>query len=340
MNILFLHPPTPADVFQRQLPIDNKIENIKYYIADKITEHEKYDYVVVYGDFPDNTNIRIPKNKLIFVATEPKNVIKYRKKFLSQFALIITADKDLKHARKYITHPALPWHLDCYDDDGKNNKNPMDIRAIQDWFPKKDKLISIVTSDKTFTKEHLARYKFVQIIKEELGDIVDIYGRGIKPISDKKYALANYKYHIALENCTQKNYWTEKIADPFLALCYPIYHGSENIESFFPERSFTKIDIYKPIEAIAIIKQIINEDTFDKSYQNLIAARDKILFEHNIFNLLNRIIHESYTYLTTNKNNKIISVNSLRYFNNICFRQRIKILIKKLISVIDYGNKK
>ena len=61
-----------------------------------------------------------------------------------------------------------------------------------------------------------------------------------------------------MENAVIPDYWTEKIADCFLAWTLPIYYGCPNLEDYFPEKSFIRIDIEKPEEAIdSIVNKIL-----------------------------------------------------------------------------------
>src|SRR6185436_3361227 len=130
---------------------------------------------------------------------------------------------------------------------------------------KKDKVLSIVVSNKTFTKGHKKRFDFLQKIEKELGDTIDIFGFGFKTIEDKWDAIAPYKYHIAIENASYNDYWTEKLSDAFLGQTHPIYYGCPNIYDYFPKNSLSVIDIEKPDEAIEKIKGIIRSNTYEES---------------------------------------------------------------------------
>lgn len=82
--------------------------------------------------------------------------------------------------------------------------------------PTKTKLLSVIISDKSFTEGHLKRHDFLQAIKKHFGDQLDIFGRGFNYVNDKWDAIADYKYHVAIENSQYPHYWTEKLADAFL----------------------------------------------------------------------------------------------------------------------------
>lgn len=55
--------------------------------------------------------------------------------------------------------------------------------------------------------------------------------------------MSKYKYVLAIENGQCMDYWTEKLADSYLAGCYPIYYGCPNISDYFKQDSMLKVDI-------------------------------------------------------------------------------------------------
>lgn len=86
------------------------------------------------------------------------------------------------------------------------------------------------------------RTDFAKLILQSDLDI-DIYGNnwdtsGINdqrikgPILNKKDALLDYEFSIAIENSVETNYFTEKITDCVLTDTTPIYYGCENISQF------------------------------------------------------------------------------------------------------------
>ena len=117
----------------------------------------------------------------------------------------------------------------------------------------------------------------------------DLFGRGFKPIADKWDGLAPYRYAIAVENHSCPNYWTEKIADCFLAGAMPIYHGATNLEAFFPRNSFIKIDITLP-DAPRRVAEIVASDLAENNRDSIAEARRRVLNEHNLFPRLASLI--------------------------------------------------
>lgn len=148
--------------------------------------------------------------------------------------------------------------------------------------PVKTKLISVITSNKAFAQGHLDRIEFVEKLKAQYGDKIDVFGRGYPDFDDKWDVLAPYKYHFSLENSSQKYYWTEKISDWFLAETYPIYYGCTNLSDYFPKGSFQPMDIHDFESAAAQIDSIIEADTFEQKRAVLKECKLKVLKEYNM----------------------------------------------------------
>ena len=94
--------------------------------------------------------------------------------------------------------------------------SPFSFDDFETHDPQKTKLVSVVASNQTYLPGHRARLEFVAKLKEALGDQVDVFGRGINGFADKRDVLDDYRYHIAIENSVCENYWTEKLADPYM----------------------------------------------------------------------------------------------------------------------------
>ena len=77
-----------------------------------------------------------------------------------------------------------------------------------------------------------------------------LYGRGwqledrryLGPLQDKRDGLAEYRYSIAIENCCERGYVTEKLFDCFLCNCVPIYLGAPDVAEIYPAGAFLPLD--------------------------------------------------------------------------------------------------
>jgi hypothetical protein len=146
----------------------------------------------------------------------------------------------------------------------------------------KPKLLSAVVSAKADTAGHRNRLRFMETLKEYFQERLDWFGRGVQDLGDRKLSgLADYRYHIVLENGSWPHYWTEKIADAFVANCFPFYWGAPNIGEYFDANSFESIDLMDRAGAIAKIEAAIADDRWTKSQSALAAAREKVLFGYH-----------------------------------------------------------
>ena len=129
-------------------------------------------------------------------------------------------------------HPALPWYYGANWKDGTGSSWD-ELRR----HPAKTRRISVVASDKDWRPEYKARLLFVKTLRDVLGDELDVFGRGRRPIDDKAEAIAPYRYHIVLENNMVDHFWTEKLADAYLGEAFPIYSGGGELARYSIRRA-------------------------------------------------------------------------------------------------------
>jgi hypothetical protein len=148
--------------------------------------------------------------------------------------------------------------------------------------PSKRKHVSAITSNKW---QH--RNEYFDVINSTQREI-EIFGKLYKRLHPlyKDKALAKYRFSIAIENSSQKNYFTEKINDCFLFSTLPLYWGCPNISHFFPKDSYRLIDINKPEE----IKHIISEPITKKTERAIEEAKNLILYKYNIWPSIESLI--------------------------------------------------
>ena len=113
---------------------------------------------------------------------------------------------------------------------------------------------------------------FVDKLKEALGDELDVFGRGVRPIDDKAEAIGPYRYHVVLENNTIDHFWTEKLADAYLGEAFPIYSGGGQLARYFDPQSFATIDVSDPDRAVADVVKLLADDPAAR-VQPLLQAR-------------------------------------------------------------------
>ena len=299
--------------------------NYEFVIGEKC---ENYDILVVLDDLPGAIITHCSKNNSVLFTGEPPTVKKYPSKYLSQFGHIFSCQKQLlKNGKAKLSIPPLPWML-VYDfnmvSDGRYN----DFDFFNDNVTKTERLdkICLLTSNKRFSKGHCERIRFAEKIKIMMPDLIDIYGLGYDKMDVKYDVLSRYKYTIVIENSSYDDYWTEKIADAFLAGCYPVYYGPKNIYDFFTKEEMTTIDIHNIDQSIESIKNVIKEDLYGKYVKNITTTRNKVLYNYNMFSIISTALDK----ISYDKSNNIRTISPLVF--------PIHYLLQKKIRLFWYQN--
>lgn len=93
----------------------------------------------------------------------------------------------------------------------------------------KTKLISMISSNKSWTQGHQIRLHWVTMLRNH----IDLYGRGFNEIETKEEGLCDYMFSVVIENGFYESYYTEKILDCFATGTIPIYLGAPDIATHF-----------------------------------------------------------------------------------------------------------
>ncbi len=183
-------------------------------------------------------------------------------------------------------------------------------------YPNKTKMISCIVSKKNISDEHKKRVEFITNLSKRFPDMIDIYGSGWtkddlgnnykgelggyhkldnNEETTKKEGLVDYKYTIAIENSVEKNCFTEKFTDAISCWTIPVYHGCNEISSFFPLQSFIKIDITDHKKSFEIINNVLcgKYEYNDFTIKNISDSRNLILNDYNIFNVINSYVEHN-----------------------------------------------
>lgn len=306
---------------QRQSPGSKGIwKNCHFYFDDELTE---YDYWVVIDNLSATEITKCPKANTLLLTAEPPQIKTYSGSFTKQFAQIITNIRDIRGVNVTYGQTAIMWHLGREVKDGKSVSFRMNY---DDWsalrVAEKSKNLSVIASNKSKTAGHRQRLAFVEALKDHFKDRIDIFGRGFNEIPDKWNAIAKYKYHVVLENCSYPDYWTEKLGDCYLGLTYPIYYGCPNIADYFPENSYQTIDIQNVKGSIEIIESLLESDRYRADAGLVKVARDLLLNKYNFFPMITEFVNAHYSteskeeiVLHPQKKNRLLSLQRLIKYN-------------------------
>lgn len=278
-----------ATIMHRQTPGHNlRSQDGRYEFCFDDTMDEADFWVVQGKGVRTEQTCRVAPENTILLTTEPRSVLVYPQRYIDQFGLVISCQEQMRHRHVQYGPAILPWFVGyqpappsagipyTYSQDFDSLSQPSNPAE-------KTKLLSVITSNKAFTRGHLDRIKFVEKLKSHFGDQVDIFGRGFRSFNDKWDVLRPYKYHIAIENSSDRYYWTEKISDCFLTETFPFYHGCTNLSDYFPTDAFQPIDIRCPEKAIATIESTISDNRYEQSTAVLASCKQLVLGKYNMF---------------------------------------------------------
>lgn len=258
--------------------------NNQIYIS---SEEEDYTHAIILNT--SMPKLSIPKENVLGLAFEPRELLDLTEEFINYARThigkyLIGNNKGLP--KLFVEHYAFMWH-----------NNPNKSIPLQD----KTKMMSLVFSDKNLAPGHLYRTSLVKAILHEKLPI-DIYGSGCWLINDsRKYKnikgrfestepYEKYLFSICIENYQSNDYISEKLLDPLLHNCNPIYLGAKNINNYFDNIIQLKGYILFDIEMLKIILK--NPQKYYKQSYNERNLQQINFFENilNHFTLLERII--------------------------------------------------
>ena len=212
------------------------VNNINNDPDHTFTSGSDFDLLVVING--SNQHLDTPKDKTLGVMMEPSWACHFRQHLEYRCRHILHHIQPI--SPQYIYYPGLlPPHIDY--------KSGNDLNYYLKTSFKKKKKCSIITSyNSQIASQHSLYHKRVEFVKQILNtDLdIDIYGNsweesGIHDqrikgtLDNKKQGLEEYEFSIAIENCVEWDYFSEKLTDCFLTDTTPIYYGCPNINRFF-----------------------------------------------------------------------------------------------------------
>ncbi len=296
---------------RRQI-IPGRFQNIEFVFDTSAN----YDYIAVIDSVEKELVCKVPTHKRILYIGEPPYIKPFTSSYLKQYGRIVGPYK-VHHPHFKLSYPVLPWFV--------GNERNLDAAFFQKLERKDYKRLNkfcIITSNKRFTQGHRKRVAFVERVKEEYPDLLDIYGMGYQPVEDKFDVLSKYKYCLAIENCVCPNYWTEKIGDAFLSMCIPFYYGCSNINQYFSKNSFVPFDINFYDQAVAQMQAALSDTPIREA--SLKESKLRVINQYNLFQEIAKDIRELEVMpVAVDREYQPTPLKPYRYTFTIKVRQRI-----------------
>ncbi len=238
------------------------------------------DFWIVFANSRPCDKVRCAPENTLFIAGEPEEKKVYPKAFYRQFHRIIDTHLQSGHPRVVLHSPCLSWHIG-YDHKRKNFDIGHRELSAMEYPAEVLNKVSVVCSDAALTPGQRERLKFLETLKEILGDRLEHYGRGFRDVDDKLDAIRGYRFHLVLENCRVPHYWTEKLSDSYLGWSFPLYVGCTNLRDYFPEKFFLALDINDPEGAAQQIGQLLAIPPDEAELAVVAEGRHLVLYVYN-----------------------------------------------------------
>ena len=186
------------------------------------------------------------------ISPDAYEMAKQNKNLNKDFDLIFTHSQkilDMWDNARPFCYFATVWHRLC-DENGN---------LPEDWYEKKTKDISIVSSDKIMCNLHKYRLELAKKCKRE--HLADTYGTfdGGLLVKPQEY-LDNYRYSIIVENDLDSYWFTEKVLNCFATMTIPVYIGATKIGEIFNEDGIIRITEKDFDNIDKILKQCTKEE--------------------------------------------------------------------------------
>jgi len=174
----------------------------------------------------------------------------------------------------------------------------------------KNKLCSIIASNKNATSGHKLRHVIIDYLIKNNINIVDFYGgrfnnlpymttnahtqehSGQHESNQKINGLKSYMFSIVIENCKNDYYFSEKLIDCFLTGTVPIFWGCPSIHIFFNVKGILIFDTLQ--ECINIITNLTTEKYIEMLpyiKENFESAKNYTRFSLNEKAIINLVNH-------------------------------------------------
>lgn len=272
-------------VFRQSPAGTGKWRNVTF---DVTGDQPPYDWWIVCHStaLTQTTTTTCDPNHVVYCSMEPEDWVS--DDFLRQFSMVFSADPSHLKMDARPLNVTTWWvgHDTSHSQDG--DVPLLNYEALRHMeAPKKNRRISVVSSDKRVLPGHERRFAFLHWLQgSPYGRHIDFFGTGFSPIADKWPAVQPYDYHIAIENSRLPHYWSEKISDAYLGFAVPLYFGCPNIEEYFPGDSLRELDITSYSRASLVIERALDAGPKSDELTAIRRAREAVLDRFNIFAVL------------------------------------------------------
>ncbi len=122
----------------------------------------------------------------------------------------------------------------------------------------------------------------IAALSRSLGDRFHIFSNAGAAWGGSPYRMSDFKYHLVIEDHLIDHCWTERLADAYLAGCFPFFIGCGNLDEYFHPEAFEPIAPGDAEAAADHILRIMQDGIWEQRRTALLRAKEDVLFRYNI----------------------------------------------------------
>jgi alpha(1,3/1,4) fucosyltransferase len=167
---------------------------------------------------------------------------------------------------------------------------------VEKLFKEKTKFCCFVTSNPACEVRNSFFHQLNTIKKVDSGG--KLFNNVGGPVADKNEFIKDYKFVLSFENSSYPGYTTEKIYEPLVQHCVPVYWGNPLVNQDFNENCFINCHNFKSFDdVIAYILEVENDEKLYKKYLSESAFTDDkvndFVKKENIWKRMDEVIEHS-----------------------------------------------
>ena len=169
----------------------------------------------------------------------------------------------------------------------------------------KNKMVSMIASDKTWTRGHRLRHTVAKSLAEPFA--IDLWGTGYRPFGKsntglsaaairegKEEPLKDYFFSVTVMNSKCNNYFTETLVDVFRYGTIPIFWGCENIGEYFNEKGILQFNTGQElVEILQNLSEGLYNEKAEYVKENYELAKQYVSMDDTFAkNLIKEVLNE------------------------------------------------
>ena len=279
----------PSMIWEREVPVGLPFDFVHSELPTAADLH------VVYGV---RRPLQVPNDwkNIVFVASEPPEIRKYNEAVLSRYRAVLGPPYEYLSALPNF-HPiaaVAPWWVGVKAG-GESHYAEVDgaVTLSREDFERglapRRATVTTIVSQKSKTPLQQQRLRLVDFLSSHL-EHFEVFGLAAQRVRDKADVLVTSRYHLAVENSSHRDYWTEKLADPILMDNVVFYGGHPSIAKHFSSDSVVSIDPWNPEETYRTISDALEKNTWEAVAESRAKNRSVLLENLSFHRELSRFL--------------------------------------------------